>query len=113
MVWKYAANFEEVATRNDPTYIKVTLTIFATEDIFPSVEGTSREEKYVFFLKYNRDGSIDRDNVDYQNWISAGHYAPSYLRRINGSAKPDGTENSSLRGRIDKLVELFGYERIK
>ncbi len=112
VIWKFESTMKEVD--GDETYVEVQLTVYATNDVFPSYQYQSpRKESYTFRLKYNSHGTLDRDNRKFQNWISASHFCPSYLWRINRSAEPEGTENAVLRGKIDKLVELFHYKRIE
>jgi hypothetical protein len=113
VVWKYEAKLKEVEGKDEKTFIHMDLKVWATSDIWPSSEGRSRTENYTMTFKFSPDGNLDRDNGEFQNWISADHYCPSYLWRINRSSNPDGTENEVHRGRIDKMVELFNYQRIK
>lgn len=111
VIWKFKATLEEVD--GDPTFVKVNLTIYANMDIFPSDESKgSRVEDYILTLKYNPDGTLDRDNKKYQNWIYAKHFCPYYMSLIQGSFNPDCTENEVLRGKIHRLIEVFGFKKI-
>jgi hypothetical protein len=114
VIWRYEAEFKEVAEKAEKTWVELDLVVYATNDIFPSGEDAGpRKERFVFRLKYDRDGTIDRDAMRYQNWMSASHYCPAYLWRIERSTRPSGTENAVLRGRLPALEKLFGYKRIK
>lgn len=112
VVWKFEAKMKEV--EGDETLVEIELTVYATNDIFPSAGVSSpRIETYTMRLKYNSDGTVDRDNGKFQNWTAAKHYCPSYLWRITKSADESGTENAVLRGKIDQLVKFFGYKKIE
>ncbi|RME04822.1 MAG: hypothetical protein D6805_01765 [Planctomycetota bacterium] len=115
VIWKFRAELKEVEQKGDETFILVKLKITATNDVYPSTEYQSpRTEEFEFTLKYTPNGGVDRDNKEYQNWISASHFCPSYLWRIQRSADLNyGTENARLRGKLDKLIQLFGYKKIK
>jgi len=109
--WKFKAEIKEL--EGDETYIEVKLEVGYSEDTYPSNEGDCGTKNYTIALKYNADGSLDRDNMKYQNWISATAYCPSYLWRIEKSTSPLKTDNAILRGRLDKLVETFKFKRIE
>ncbi len=112
VIWKYEARFQEVEGKDDPTYVEVALKVTATDDVYPSGPSAHRDEDYVLRFKYGTDGQIRRDEADFQNWVSAKHFAPSYLWRIK-SATPDGTENEVLGEHLDDLKRLFEYEPIR
>ncbi len=114
VVWYYEATLKE-ADGDDPTLMLTTITVKATNDVFPSSEPASpRVEKYDMGIKfrYTPYGDLDRDGEG-QNWVSASHYAPSYLWRIEKSSGRT-TDNKPLRDYgIDKLSEIFKLERIE
>lgn len=111
VVWKYEARFKEVEGKDDPTYLQVDLDVTATDDRFPSGPDVHRDESYVLRFKYDENGALQRDNKDFQNWVSADHYCPSYLWRIN-SATPWGTENQVMADKLPKLESIFKHAKI-
>ncbi len=110
VAWRFNAEISE--KDGDETYVHIKVEVGYSEDTYPSDEGSWGRVNYEFDLKYNPDGSLDRDNLKYQNWTSASAYCPSYLWRIERSTTPMGTDNEVLRGRLPKLIEIFGYKRV-
>ncbi len=112
VIWKYEARYQEVEGKDDPTCVEVALDVTATDDVFPSGPSAHRDESYVLRFKFGEDGQIKRDEADFQNWVSATHFCPSYLWRIK-SATDDGTENEVLGKHWDDLARLFDFSAIR
>ncbi|MBI3273506.1 MAG: hypothetical protein HYZ53_31265 [Planctomycetes bacterium] len=111
VIWKYEARFLEVEGKDDATYLKVELDVTATDDVFPSSEYAHRDEAFVMQMKYDESGNLQRDSREFQNWVSADHFCPSYLWRIE-SATSYGTENEVLGDKLSKLESLFKHAKI-
>lgn len=112
VVYKYDASLKQ-AGGDDPTVIKVQLKIWASDDRHPSLDSNRRTEEYSFTLKFNESGEMDRDNKEFQNWISATHYTPSYLWRIQRSSTGRGCENDVMDPLFKKLDDHFKFKAIK
>jgi hypothetical protein len=113
VIWKFETKLRRAPNQNDPAYVELEIKVFATNDVFPSTEAQApRCETYVIRLRTNA-GEVVPGAKD-QNWVSATHYAPSYLARITGSTSGDsGCENRSLgRVGIDALSKKLGYVRM-
>ncbi len=114
VVWYYEATLKE-ADGDDPTLMETTIMVKATNDVFPSGQTAApRVEEYSMGLRfrYTPYGDIDPDGEG-QNWLSASHYAPSYLWRIEKSSGRT-TDNKPLSEfGIDKLIDTFKLERMK
>ncbi|MBI3269480.1 MAG: hypothetical protein HYZ53_10705 [Planctomycetes bacterium] len=112
VIWKYEARYKEVDGKDDPTFVQVDLDVTATDDVFPSEEYAHRDEAFVLQFKYDESGNLQRDSHEFQNWVSASHFCPSYLWRIE-SAQPWGTENEVMAKYLDKMETLFKLKKIE
>ena len=116
VVYGYEASIREVEGANDAFQIEVDLEVEATNDVFPSgANRRGRFESYVLRFRASPEGGIKRDDMSVQNWVSAKHYTPSYLWKIQRSASGvSGTKNRPLAQRVtlNKLEQLFGYKPI-
>jgi hypothetical protein len=113
VIYKYEAKLKQAKDTEDPTVIMIELQVWASDDRFPSTDSSRRSEDYTFVLKFNENGGVDRDNKKFQNWISAKHYTPSYLWRIQRSTGDDGTENEVVRSCFSKMNKFFDFKQIK
>ena len=85
-IWKYSSTTQEADGGSNERIIQVTTTIWANWDLdLPPTDGIAeRIETYVSVLQYNPEGDIDGDYTE-QNWVSASHYAPAHIWRLQYS----------------------------
>jgi hypothetical protein len=114
VVWKFESELKQAPKQDDPNYVEIAITVYATSDNYPSGDDVApRQETYVIRLR-TLNGAVVPKASD-QNWVSATHYAPSYLARFQSSWSGDAGCNNVVLGRkigINKLVSTFHYQPV-
>jgi beta propeller repeat protein len=84
-IYKYSSIMEE-SKEGIEDIVKVTTTIYANDDVFPSDNILDRTETYVYKLRYTSDGEVDATFINQgQDWISTTGFAPYNLYFIEDS----------------------------
>jgi len=106
-IYKYKSVMQE-AKEGEESIIKITTTINANADVFPSDNIVDRIEKYVYKLKYKPNGEID-DKFIGQDWISASGFTPGKLSLITGCRFDNNRSNNPYvrKENVEKLGIQF------
>ena len=103
-IYKYSSSMIQAPNQNDEKVIKITTIIYANNDgrAPPSTGTSDRTETYNYILEYN-DGEIVNNSIK-QNWLSATHYVPKNIIKLNFSIwqaeNPDVTKSN-----VDNLYQ--------
>ena len=84
-IYKYKSSMQESDEGNE-NVIVITTTVYANADAYPNNNVIDRTETYVYKLRYDPEGNLDRKFINQgQDWISATGFVPNNLWDILGS----------------------------